>query len=97
MLPLSCTASQAISKVAKPFIVSTQPPYKDTKPHHHTFVMGGNPPGTESLGAAVLIGLAALSVAAILEVLCLAVLMGTMPDLVKTAVGTKFLLELEKF
>ncbi|GKG29509.1 hypothetical protein Tco_0416874, partial [Tanacetum coccineum] len=52
---------------------------------------------TKSLGATILIGLAALSGAAVLEVLCLAVLMGTMPDLVKTAVGAKFILELEKF
>ncbi|GKB98962.1 putative ribonuclease H-like domain-containing protein [Tanacetum coccineum] len=32
-----------------------------------------------------------------LEELCLAVLIGTMPDLVKTAIGVKFILELEKF
>ncbi|GJV65819.1 retrovirus-related pol polyprotein from transposon TNT 1-94 [Tanacetum coccineum] len=41
---------------------------------------------TKGLGAAVLIGLAALTVAAVLEEFCLAVLIGTRPDLVKTAV-----------
>nr|GEX83136.1 ribonuclease H-like domain-containing protein [Tanacetum cinerariifolium]GEX84906.1 ribonuclease H-like domain-containing protein [Tanacetum cinerariifolium] len=52
---------------------------------------------TQGLGATVLIGLAALTGAAALEELCLAVLIGTIPDLVKTAVGEKFLLEFEKF
>nr|GEW48790.1 hypothetical protein [Tanacetum cinerariifolium] len=46
------------------------------------------------LEAAVLIGLAALTGATALEELCLAALTGTMPDLVKTAVVAKFLLEL---
>nr|GFB57889.1 reverse transcriptase domain-containing protein [Tanacetum cinerariifolium] len=52
---------------------------------------------TKGLGATVLIGLAALTGAAALEELCLAVLIGTIPDLVKTTVGEKFLLELEKY
>nr|GEY21787.1 ribonuclease H-like domain-containing protein [Tanacetum cinerariifolium] len=52
---------------------------------------------TKGLDAAVLIGLSSLTGAAALEELCLAVLIGTMPDLVKIAVGAKFLLELEKF
>ncbi|GKG05264.1 hypothetical protein Tco_0325350, partial [Tanacetum coccineum] len=52
---------------------------------------------TKGLGASILIGLAALTSAAALEDLCLAVLIGIMPDLVKIAVGAKFLLELEKF
>ncbi|GKE60369.1 hypothetical protein Tco_1510736, partial [Tanacetum coccineum] len=52
---------------------------------------------TKGLGAAVFIGLAILTVAAVLEELCLAALIGTRPDLVKTAIGAKFLLELEKF
>ncbi|GJW60447.1 hypothetical protein Tco_0109782, partial [Tanacetum coccineum] len=52
---------------------------------------------TKGLGASVLIGMAVLTGAAALEELCLAVLIGTRPDLVKTAVGAKFLLELEKF
>ncbi|GKG26784.1 hypothetical protein Tco_0402487, partial [Tanacetum coccineum] len=52
---------------------------------------------TKDLGAAVLIGLTVLTGAAALEELCLTVLIGTRPDLVKTAVGEKFLLELEKF
>ncbi|GKG10362.1 hypothetical protein Tco_0341762, partial [Tanacetum coccineum] len=52
---------------------------------------------TKGLGAAVLIGLTELTGAAALEELCLAVLIDTRPDLVKTAVGAKLLLELEKF
>ncbi|GKE82574.1 putative reverse transcriptase domain-containing protein [Tanacetum coccineum] len=48
-------------------------------------------------GTTVLNDLAALTGAVVLEKLCLAVLHGTRPDLVKTAVGAKFLLELEKF
>ncbi|GJY93549.1 hypothetical protein Tco_0509331, partial [Tanacetum coccineum] len=52
---------------------------------------------TKGLGAAVLIGLATLAGALALEELCLAALIGTMPDLVKTAVGAKSRLELEKF
>ncbi|GJW96771.1 hypothetical protein Tco_0178579 [Tanacetum coccineum] len=52
---------------------------------------------TKGLGAAILIGLAALAGAAALEDLCLAALIGTIPDLVKTVVGAKSRLELEKF
>nr|GEX54611.1 hypothetical protein [Tanacetum cinerariifolium] len=52
---------------------------------------------TRGLEAAVLIGLAVLTGSATLEELCLAVLIVTMPDLVKTAIGAKFLPELEKF
>ncbi|GJV36242.1 hypothetical protein Tco_1408719, partial [Tanacetum coccineum] len=48
----------------------------------------------KDLGAAVLIGLAALTGTVALEELCLAALIGTMPDLVKTAVGAKSHLEL---
>ncbi|GJR99987.1 hypothetical protein Tco_0316496 [Tanacetum coccineum] len=44
------------------------------------------------LGAVVLTGLAVLIDVAALEELCLAVLTGTSPDFVATAVGTKFLL-----
>nr|GEX91701.1 hypothetical protein [Tanacetum cinerariifolium] len=53
--------------------------------------------GSSKGGAAVLIGLAVLTGAAALEELCLAVVIGTIPDLVKTIVGANFLLELEKF
>ncbi|GJY76485.1 hypothetical protein Tco_0481601, partial [Tanacetum coccineum] len=52
---------------------------------------------TKGLGIAVIIGLAALTGVAAFEEVCLATLIGTRPDLVKTAVGAKFLLELEKF
>ncbi|GKE95212.1 hypothetical protein Tco_1580067, partial [Tanacetum coccineum] len=52
---------------------------------------------TFSEGTAVLNDLVALTGAVVLEKLCLAVLNGTRPDLVKTIVGAKFLLELEKF
>ncbi|GKF43510.1 hypothetical protein Tco_0130062, partial [Tanacetum coccineum] len=41
---------------------------------------------TKGLGLAVLIGLAALTGVAALAELCIAVLIGIMPDLVKTAV-----------
>ncbi|GKE84401.1 hypothetical protein Tco_1558143, partial [Tanacetum coccineum] len=51
----------------------------------------------KDLGATVLIGLTVLIDVAALEELCLAVLIGTRSDLVKTTVGVKFLLELEKF
>nr|GEW28232.1 retrovirus-related Pol polyprotein from transposon TNT 1-94 [Tanacetum cinerariifolium] len=53
-------------------------------------------PRAWGLEAAVLIGMAALIGATALKELCLAVLIGTMPDLVKTTVGAKLLLELEK-
>ncbi|GKB27934.1 hypothetical protein Tco_0867335 [Tanacetum coccineum] len=58
---------------------------------------GGNPIGGEITGkigldAALLTYLTVLFDIAALEELCLAVLTGTLPDLVKTAVGTKFLL-----
>ncbi|GJS33331.1 hypothetical protein Tco_0531713 [Tanacetum coccineum] len=49
---------------------------------------------TKGLGATVIIGLVVLTVDAVLEELCLAVLIGTRPDLFKTVVGAKFLLEL---
>ncbi|GKD85064.1 hypothetical protein Tco_1356218, partial [Tanacetum coccineum] len=51
----------------------------------------------KGFGCSSLNRLAVLTGAAALEELCLAVLIGTRPDLVKTAVGAKFLLELEKF
>ncbi|GJY21343.1 hypothetical protein Tco_0393909 [Tanacetum coccineum] len=50
------------------------------------------PTFTKGLGATVLNDLAALTGAVVLEKLCLAVLNGTRPDLVKTAVGAKFFL-----
>nr|GFC55793.1 hypothetical protein [Tanacetum cinerariifolium] len=52
---------------------------------------------TRGLEAAVLIGLTPLTGDAALKELCLVVLIGTMPDLVKTAIGAKFLQELENF
>ncbi|GJT38118.1 hypothetical protein Tco_0937983 [Tanacetum coccineum] len=52
----------------------------------------GNASFTFVLGSTVLTGLAVLIDAAALEELCLAVLTGTCPDFVTTAVGTKFLL-----
>ncbi|GJS89659.1 hypothetical protein Tco_0772295 [Tanacetum coccineum] len=59
-----------------------------------TFVLGL---ATFTEGTTVLNDLAALTGVVVLEKLCLAVLNGTRPDLVKTAVGAKFLLELEIF
>ncbi|GKE28553.1 hypothetical protein Tco_1443937, partial [Tanacetum coccineum] len=52
----------------------------------------GNASFTLDLGATVLTGLAVLIDVAALGELCLAALIGTCPDFVTTAVGTKFLL-----
>nr|GFA45652.1 hypothetical protein [Tanacetum cinerariifolium] len=66
------------------------------KEHNGWYVaFGGGAKGGKIIGKSTI--RTALTGVAALEELCLVVLIGTMPDLVKTAVGAKFLLELEKF
>ncbi|GJZ36913.1 putative ribonuclease H-like domain-containing protein [Tanacetum coccineum] len=76
--------------------LNVQKPKQADQPRKVTFVLG-LAIFTKGLCTTILNGLAALTGAAVLEKFSLAVLNGTKPDLVKTDVGAKFLLELEIF